>query len=97
MNTNVTHIQDDESIIQKTSLHLNEGLLPRRIVLRDLGEKFVTHMETMTITCTGHHLHCQHHAFGDGNYFDYGRMGAPTKEEAREAAEKDFDDRAARL
>lgn len=77
-------------------------------MLRDLGDKFVTHDELMTITASERsdgtiELTCEHFAFHQGNYFDFKKEGHegfsnwPDRKTAMENAVQDFKERSAKV
>jgi len=98
---NIFRVDNDMTIIRAGNVVLSEGLRPRRIVLRDLGSKYVTHCELLDISIEqdGEHqaLVARSDGFDQGHYFDYGHNSLVSKDEAREAAIKDFQDRVSRL
>jgi hypothetical protein len=104
MNPNIIEIIDDPSVRMSTSLKLSEGLRPLRVVLRELPEKFVTHIELMTIAVEtrveeGHtydYVVCRHDGFDQGHYFEFGELVGRSREEAIQQAHEDFNKRATR-
>ena len=108
MNHNITEFKNDPSVIRHTNLVVGPGALPRRVVLRDLGNKFVTHVEYMRIDIetridpesgmTYDYVVCSHHAFDAGHYFEYMTETNPwpavSRDDALIAANKDFEGRA---
>jgi hypothetical protein len=104
MNPNIIQIVDHPSIIRSTSIKLAEGLRPRRIVLRKLPGKFVTHSEHLTIRVVETSASpdrkydcvvCEHEDFDQGNYFEF--HNEASEKIALTKAEHDFETRAARL
>lgn len=106
MKTNVIKFENEPTVVRHSNVVLSEGLLPYRIVLCDLGDKFVTWMERMTITASERadgciELTCRHFAFDNGCYFEFRSPGRqfsnwPPKEQAFENAVQDFNQRCAR-
>ncbi len=107
MKTNVIKMENEEGILRASNVVLSEGLLPYRVVLVDLGGKFVTWIERMTITASERkdgtiELTCRHFAYDNGNYFEFRGEGKqfsnwPPPPEALENAIQDFNMRCARV
>jgi len=87
---------------------LSEGLLPYRVVLVDLGDKFATYNERVYISSAPRHdgideLTVNHSSFDHGHYFEFKRddhpafSNWPDKATAREHAHQDFKERCARV
>lgn len=77
----------DKNILRTTSVKVDDGLVPHRVVLRHVPESvmpWVTHEEAMKIVDDGETM--VHHSFYWGNYFD-----------SKEAAEADFEKRASKF
>jgi hypothetical protein len=92
-------VEDNETIIHETQIHVGCGTLPHRIVLRDLGDKFVTHVETLTVTMPNEsEVVFKHRSFENGHYFEHGQFAAGTSREQRlEQALKDFHERGSKF
>lgn len=107
MKTNVIKMVDEKGTLRASNVVLSEGLLPYRVVLVDLGDKFVTWVERMTITASEREdgiieLTCRHFAYDNGNYFEFRGPGKqfsnwPPRPEALENAIQDFNMRCARV
>lgn len=112
MNPNITVINDQVDVIRATQVVLNVGLRPTRIVLRDLGNKFVTHreymhvrVETQTIGSRvvpgAEHTYdciiCAHEAYEHGHYFEYKPGDGTSKANAYNEATDDFEERARKV
>lgn len=106
--TNITKFIDDPTVRRSSNLILSEGLMPRRVVLRDVGDQFVTHDELMVITAAEREdglieLTCSHLGFNQGNYFRFtpeghsGFSNFPNKATAWEEAVQDFNMRCAKV
>lgn len=106
--TNITRFVNQPDIQRASSLVLSEGLMPRRVVLRDLGDQFVTHDELMVVTATEREdgnieLTCSHLGFNQGNYFRFktaahtGFSNFPDRDTAWEEAVQDYNERCAKV
>ena len=105
-NPNIIVFINDPSILRSTSLKLDEGLRPRRVVLRRLEGKYVTHDEYMHISVEtkenedGSKLDnvvCRHECFDHGHYYDFGGHSGVSEDAAKEQAIADFQKRAGRF
>ena len=110
--SNVIKLENEPSILRHSNVVLSEGLQPLRIVLCDLGNKFVTWNELLVIRAATREgvyseseiieLTCSHLGFDQGNYFEFrpdghtGFHNRPTKEVALAEAVEDFNMRCAR-
>ena len=105
--TNVTVFVNEPDIIRFSNVVLSEGLLPVRVVLRDLGDQFVVHNELMVITAQARddgciELQCGHYAYDQGEYFRWkpegytGFNNYPHKVTALEEARQAFNERCAK-
>ena len=100
-NPNLIETEDDPTIIAAGSVTLSAGLRPRRIVLRRLENQFTTHAEYMHVSVvtedrdgvTYDVVRLTHESFDGGHYFSFGGATGVTASEAREAANRDFDQR----
>lgn len=98
-------IKNEEDIIAASRLIVEEGMLPRRIVLRNLNDKkFVVHIETLVVQVEGptagggrETVFFTHHLFENGDYFDHGDHIKVSKDAAREAAMKCYQKRSKNL
>jgi hypothetical protein len=106
--TNTVKFENEPEIMRHSNVVLSEGLLPYRVVLCDLGDKFVTWNERMTVTATERpdgviELTCRHFAYDNGNYFEFRKMDKqgfsnwPERPVALENAVQDFKERCARV
>jgi hypothetical protein len=86
-------IESTADTLQGGRIIAGNGMLPCRIVLRDLGEKFVTHIEVLTVRVEGDVVFFSHRDFENGHYFDHGEWTGKTREQAHAAALADFDKR----
>lgn len=87
-------IVNDKDILNHGRTIIGDGMLPNRIVLRDLGNKFVTHVETLTVSVhAGNEVHLTHSSYECGNYFEHGEMAKRTRTQALDAALADFNRR----
>jgi hypothetical protein len=90
---------ESDSVIQYTRTHVADGVRPNRIVLRDLGDKFVVHNEMLKVTIEGdNRVVFSHDSFENGDYFDYGiNILRMSRDEALTAATTKFYERSARF
>ena len=101
-NPNIIEIKNDESIRRATAVKLDEGLRPRRVVLRELPGKFVTHWELMRVDIetrkegdyTYDYVVCSHEGYDQGHYFEWHNV---SKDEAWKQAVADFVERSQRF
>ena len=94
---------NESDIINCSRAVVSAGVLPTRIVLRELiqDKKFVTHIESLVIVSecgtNGAGVCCEvqfrHNSFEHGNYFEFGSGWSRTRDEAFKIASKDFEDR----
>jgi hypothetical protein len=94
--------QNEKDIVRASRTVVEEGLLPHRIVLRDLGGEFVVHAETLDVGVRENTVYFTHYSYEHGDYFPYNKdegvkMYAFSREAALEAADKCFVKRAATL
>lgn len=104
MRSNVVSIKNEDTVIQGSRIVFSEGQRPMRIVLRDLGDQFVTHVEFMHIKTEQHvpaslgevkdEIVCTHESFDLGHYFDYDEKSRQTQ---LKRAEHDFRERCQKL
>lgn len=98
-------INTKPDVVAASHVVLKGGCFPYRIVLRDLGEKFVTHRETLegdsdTSDDTGTGVRLKHRSFEQGSYFEFNHGTVTwlgTREEAFEKAKKNFNERVEKL
>ncbi len=99
-NPNIIEIKQGEDVLfADTSIRLSEGLRPRRIVLRELPGKYVTHMEFLRIdvevrTKEGKsydYVVFSHDGYDQGHYYDHGLHTGVSKEDALRSARADFE------
>ena len=91
---------EDKSIVAASHTVMGYGILPHRIVLRDDGRQYITHVEVLSILSIAGSVVAdipttilmRHSCFENGHYFLYGGFSV-TKEEASKEAKLDFDER----
>jgi hypothetical protein len=81
--SNVLQIENHKSILQASKLVWNEGCAPVRVVLRQEGEEYITHMENLRLEKGVF----KHDGFYWGHYFM----------RLKDEAQKDFSERCAKL
>ena len=101
-NPNIIEFKNDPSVELGSSVKLDPGMRPRRVVIRSLPGKFVTHMELMRVdveTRTNEEgrtydvVVCSHESFDQGHYFDH--RNYPDVQAAWRAAAADYENRKA--
>jgi len=96
--TQSIRIEDEKTIIESGRISVGNGTLPNRVVLRDLGDKFVVHHEVLNVfvehTPVGDTVVFSHDNFYCGTYFEYGEYRAfSTRGRAHAAALTCFNER----
>lgn len=102
MNPNILEVKEEEDHVFGSKIVLSTGLRPTRVVLRDLGDQFVTHREYMHVSTVTRsdknfmydYVVCTHEAYDHGHYFRYNKE---TREEAYSKAVADFAERVEKL
>ncbi len=96
--TQSIRFENQPDIVHASRTVVGDGMLPNRIVLRDLGEKFVTHRESLEVrvdhTADGDTVVFTHRSYETGHYFE---VHGCTREQALDRAHKDFTERCERL
>ncbi len=82
--TNVLKIENDKSILASSRMVWGEGSAPYRVVLRQVGEEYITHMENLRLHDDGVFRH-------DGFYWGHYHM------HLKDAAVADFNERCSKL
>ena len=94
--------------LMASNVVLSEGLLPYRVVLVDLGDKFATYNERVYIEARPREegiteLSVNHMSFDHGNYFEFKKLDKqgfsnwPERPVALENARQDFKERCAKV
>lgn len=80
--SNILKVEDHKSIIQSSRIVWSEGCAPVRVVLRDHGGEFVTHLENLRLEDGVF----KHDGFSHGHYF--GRDATKATEDYHERRTK---------
>jgi len=99
----------EKSIVAASHTVMNSGTLPHRIVLRDEGQQYITHIEILAIRAVGDctdadgnpdTIQLHHMGFENGHYFRYDRLhdegvmkAKADKAAAFKLAKADYDER----
>ena len=109
MKTNVTHVRNEPSIVLASKIVINEGLRPKRIVLREEPNKYVVTLEYMDASVeelaanergnssVTHALVFEHSCFDQGSYFNFTAISGITREDALASAKARYYERSTAL
>ena len=88
-------VKTKDDVIEAGRIVIENGAMPRRVVLRKYGSEYVTHIEALTPIPPEDGASCgfEHNSFAHGNYFNFSRFSGKTEEQARDAAYADFVER----
>lgn len=95
-----SRVNTKRDIIESSSIVVNPGCMAHRLVIRQLEGEYVVHNEYLkTVTPTdGNLVAFAHHAFENGDYFNYGvNHTCKTPEAALKKAIDSYNERVAKL